>query len=141
MSSDSDKKIPKDEIIESFVLSSGPGGQHVNKTASAVQLRFNVNDSKILSESVRDRLKKIARNRINANGDLIIIARRYKSQASNRKDAYQRLQNLVEKAMKPPKKRVPTKRTAASVEKRLRDKQARSEKKRRRERVIPPEDS
>ena len=88
-------KIPESEFTEEFIRASGPGGQHVNKTASAVQLRFNMHKSSLLSPALRARLTKISGSRINSDGELIIEAKRYRSQDRNRADARQRLHDLI----------------------------------------------
>ena len=118
--------IEESEFQVDFVQASGPGGQNVNKVASQVQLRFNINSSS-LPEDVRSRLGEIARNRINDKGDLLIIAKRYRSQEQNRQDAIDRLVELIRKAAIPPKKRKPTHPTQASKEKRLETKRQRGE--------------
>jgi len=121
-----DISINESDLKIDFVQASGPGGQNVNKVASQVQLRFNIN-SPSLSEDVRSRLMKIAKNRITENDDLLISAKRYRSQEQNRQDAINRLVELIRKAAIPPKKRKPTRPTMASKEKRLESKRRRSE--------------
>ena len=130
--------IDESELQIEFVQSSGPGGQNVNKVASQVQLRFNV-DSPSLPEDARARLKKIAKNRITENGDLLISAKRYRSQEQNRQDAINRLVEIIRKAAVPPKKRKPTRPTKLSIEKRLEMKKQRGETKRRRQRYVSDE--
>ena len=134
-----DIAINESEIDWDFIRSSGPGGQHVNKTATAVQLRFNVQASKSLPDHVRLRLLKEAANRITVDGVLIIEAKRYRSQKRNREDALQRLINLITSAAKPRKPRKKIKHRWRGREQRLEQKRRRSEKKRRR-RPIRPED-
>ncbi|MCB2204124.1 aminoacyl-tRNA hydrolase [bacterium] len=124
-----DIHIPDSELEESFVRSSGPGGQNVNKVATAVQLRFDVQHSPSLPEDVRERLLKMEKNRINEEGVLIIEARRYRSQERNRQDARDRLARAIHHALSPPKPRKKTRPTRASNLKRLEDKKRRSEKK------------
>ena len=85
----------KTDIKETFIRSSGPGGQHVNKVSTMVQLRFNVFKSLNISNNFLHRLKNIAGSRLNENGDLIIISSKYKSQALNRKDALEKLVYLL----------------------------------------------
>jgi ribosome-associated protein len=127
--------IPEGELDERFVRSSGPGGQNVNKVATAVQLRFDVLRSPSLPEEVRDRLLRQAAARITDDGILIIEARRYRSQERNRQDARDRLIKLLVRAALPPKPRKPTRPTRASNLKRLESKRKRGEIKRsRRER-------
>ncbi|MEE9465373.1 MAG: alternative ribosome rescue aminoacyl-tRNA hydrolase ArfB [Candidatus Neomarinimicrobiota bacterium] len=122
--------ISESEIREEFIRASGPGGQNVNKVASAVQLRFNVTQSPSLPDDVRERLLRLARKRINAAGILIIEARRYRTQAQNRKDALDRLIALIRRTAQPPKSRIKTKPTRASKERRLEAKRQRSNIKR-----------
>ena len=95
---------PADIRIE-FVCSSGPGGQNVNKVATAAQLRFDVIHSESLAPEVRERLIRIAGKRVNAAGEIVIDARRYRTQGQNREDAMERLKKLIEKASVPPKVR------------------------------------
>jgi ribosome-associated protein len=118
--------IDESDLRVEFVQASGPGGQNVNKVASQVQLRFDIN-SPSLQENVRSRLKIIAKNRITEEGDLLINAKRYRSQERNRQDAINRLVKLIRKAAIPPKKRKPTHPTQVSKEKRLETKRRRSE--------------
>jgi ribosome-associated protein len=127
-------KIPPDEIHYDFVQSSGPGGQNVNKVATAVQLRFDARNSKILKPAVREKLYRLAGKRINSAGELIIEARRYRTQQRNREDAMQRLLRLIERASIPPKRRRKTQPTAASKLRRLDSKRRRSEIKKLRKR-------
>ena len=120
------------ELQMDFVRSSGPGGQNVNKVATAVQLRFDVASSESLPEPVRRRLIRLAGSRMTSEGILIIDARRYRSQERNRQDALDRLVDLIREAAAPPKPRKKTKPTRASRERRLEAKRQRSEKKSRR---------
>jgi ribosome-associated protein len=96
-------KIDESEIQFDFIRASGPGGQNVNKVASAVQLRFNVLNSPSLQPDVKERLLKLAGRKMTADGILIIQARRYRTQEQNRFDATQRLANLIQKALVKPK--------------------------------------
>ena len=127
------------EIVESFVRASGPGGQNVNKVASAVQLRFDARHSPSLPDDVRERLEKLAGQRLTKDGVVVIFADRFRTQERNRADALQRLIALIRRATEVPKKRRPTKPTAASKERRLRAKSERSGVKRMRGRP-PAED-
>ncbi len=122
--------IDDSEIQMDFVLSSGPGGQNVNKNATCVQLRFDAAGSESLPEPVRGRLLQLARNRLTGDGEILIEAKRYRSQHRNRDDAIQRLKRLILRAEKPPRKRRRTRPTRASKERRLKAKKERSEKKR-----------
>jgi len=123
------------EIRFKFIRSSGPGGQHVNKAATAVQLRFDVKRSASLPEDVRSRLLQLAKNRINAYGILIINANSYRSQDLNRKEALDRLAELIAKATQKRKPRRKTKPTINSLRKRKEVKQRSSKLKRTRQRV------
>lgn len=118
--------IPDSEIILSFVRADGPGGQHVNKTATAVQLRFDVAGSPSLSAGVRNRLMHLAGRRLSSEGVLIIEARSHRSQKQNREDALSRLAHLVRAAAKPPRRRKPTRPSAAARRRRLETKRHRA---------------
>ena len=128
--------IDEHELQLEFVRASGPGGQKVNKVATAVQLRFDVINSPSLPDDVRTRLIRIAGKRMTEDGVLVIEAKRYRTQDRNRKDAIDRLISLIQKAAVQPKPRRKTKPTLASKERRLENKRRRSETKRRR-REIP----
>lgn len=122
--------IDENEIEEQFIRASGPGGQHVNKAATAVQLRFDVANSPSLPDDVRERLIELAGNQVTEDGVLIIDARRFRSQHRNREDAMERLVELIRRAAKKPKIRRKTKLPRAARERRLKDKRHRSEIKR-----------
>ncbi len=119
-------RIPESELEEQFVRSSGPGGQNVAKVATAVELRFDVRRSPSLPEAVRRRLERLAGQRLTRDGVLVIRAERHRTQERNRADARQRLDELVARASVAPKKRIKTRPTGASKERRLEAKTRRS---------------
>jgi len=132
--------IDESEIQEEFIRSSGPGGQNVNKVATAVQLRFDVASSPSLPDDVRQRLMALAHSRITEEGVLIINAQRFRTQRRNRQDAMERLLELVREATREPKKRRKTRPSLASKMQRLETKQHRSATKRLRQPVQPPDE-
>ena len=105
--------IPEDAVTLHFIRSSGPGGQNVNKVASAVQLRCDVGLLH-LGEAARTRLRTLAGRRLTADGTLIIAAQRHRTQEQNKRDAYERLEELIRGALTAPKPRRPTRPTKAS---------------------------
>ncbi len=131
--------IRQEEIRYEFVRASGPGGQNVNKVATAVQLRFNARTSQSLKPEIRDRLLSLAGKRVNASGEIIIEARRFRTQQRNREDALGRLIQLIEKAAVPPKIRHRSRPTIASNLQRLRTKKHRSDIKKLRTRTASEE--
>ncbi|KZY01586.1 MULTISPECIES: alternative ribosome rescue aminoacyl-tRNA hydrolase ArfB [unclassified Sulfitobacter] len=126
------------EITESFVRSSGPGGQNVNKVATAVELRFEAATSPSLTGPVKARLKRLAGRRWTNEGALIIQCDETRSQARNRDIARDRLADLIRGALTPPKRRIPTRPTLGSKKRRLKSKKARGEIKALRGKVDPP---
>ena len=127
-----DISLPPEEITETFIRASGPGGQNVNKVSSAVQLRFNARHSKALSNSIYLRLKSLAGRRMTTEGIIIIEAKRFRSQQRNREDALTRLIEIIKKAASPPIVRKKTKPSYSAREKRMMSKRHRAGTKRNR---------
>ncbi|MCE5275519.1 MAG: alternative ribosome rescue aminoacyl-tRNA hydrolase ArfB [Syntrophaceae bacterium] len=131
--------IKDDELQWEFVRSGGPGGQNVNKVATAVQLKFDIAGSESLPREVRDRLIRLAGRRVTAAGVLIIKAQRFRSQERNRSDALSRLEELVEAALRKPRHRIRTRPTTSSRLERLDQKRRMAAKKGMRH-PAPPEE-
>lgn len=127
--------IDESELQLDFVRSSGPGGQNVNKVATAVQLRFDVRNAS-LPEDAKRRLLLLAGQRVTTEGKLLIEAKRFRTQEQNREDAIHRLVELLRKALIPPKPRKKTKPTAAAKEKRIKTKKLKGETKRMRKKPL-----
>lgn len=127
-------RINEAEVELHAIHASGPGGQNVNKVATAIQLRFDIHGSS-LPDTVKQRLLSFSDKRITADGEIIIKAQRYRSQEKNRSDALQRLQQLVDRAATPRRKRIATKPGRAAIERRLKEKKKTGHRKATRGRV------
>ena len=123
-------RIPESELEERFVRASGPGGQSVNKVATAVELRFDVRGSAVLGDAVRARLERLAGRRLTKDGVLVIQADRFRTQEANRAEARRRLADLVARASVIPRKRVRTRPSRAAREERIAAKKHRAQVKR-----------
>lgn len=134
-----DISIDEREIEESFVRSSGPGGQNVNKLSTAVQLRFDVRGSPSLPNDVAIRLMRLAGKRITKDGVLVLVAQSHRTQERNRADAMERFVALVQEAAVPPVKRVPTRPSKAAKQKRFQEKRHRADIKGMRRARVPME--
>jgi ribosome-associated protein len=116
-------EIPDQELSVSFLRSSGPGGQNVNKVATAVQLRYHLEHSHALSEAAKLRLRRLSGRRLTADGSILIVARNHRTQERNRREAEQRLAELIRRALTVPKVRKATQPTRAAHERRLEHKE------------------
>lgn len=142
MTQDADREfaIPEAELSFTFSRSSGPGGQHVNKTSTRVTLRFDIESSPSLSGEEKDLLKERLATRIDKRGILRLAAQKHRSQAANRKEAIERFGRLIRSALKTTRPRKPTRASKAARERRLREKTRRSRIKSARSLKISPED-
>ena len=125
--------INERELQFEYIRASGPGGQNVNKVATAVQLRFDIINSPSLASDIKGRLIQLVGKRVNADGILVIQASRHRTQEANREDAIRKFTVLVRKSLLPPKPRKKTKPTTASKEKRMKEKKQRGEIKKNRQ--------
>jgi ribosome-associated protein len=123
-------RIPRDEFTFTFMRSSGPGGQNVNKVNTKVRLRWDVAKSPSLSEAVRERFQKTYSRRITTEGDLLITSQRYRDQVRNIDDCLEKLRELLASVAAPPRRRKKTKPSRGSKERRLQGKREQSERKR-----------
>lgn len=126
-------------LTEDFIHASGPGGQHVNKAATAVQLRFDLGSCPGLPAAVKSRLRRLAGRRLTTGNEVVIEARRHRSREQNRREARRRLKKLILRAFRQPRRRRPTRPGRAAVERRLKEKKRQTEKKERRKSHIDGE--
>lgn len=112
-------EIPEADFRISFVRGTGPGGQNVNKVATAAQLRFDLAGTAILDERAKARLRALAGHRLIGDAEILIVARNHRTQEGNRREALERLQELIVRALHVPKVRRPTRPTRASKERRI----------------------
>ena len=121
--------IPPEQLEFTFVRSSGPGGQNVNKVSSKAQLRWNPGKSELLTPNVLQRLETLFPSHFTKDGDLLITSQKTRDQLKNREDCLEKLHNMLLKASKVPKPRIPTKRTKSSIRRRLENKEKNAQKK------------
>jgi ribosome-associated protein len=133
-------QLEENEIKLEFVRSSGPGGQNVNKVATAVKLYFHIGKSPALSKTIKTRLHSLAGKRVNNEGFLIIDARRFRTQEANRRDAWERLVKLIRQAAAAPKTRRPTRPGAGAKARRLEEKKKHGVIKQARKKSFPEAD-
>lgn len=130
-------EIPESEIQEAYIRGSGPGGQKINKVATTVQLRYDVGESDVLSPEVKARLRKLSGSRINSEDVLIIQASRYRTQMQNRKDARDRLREIIRSSLRAPRKRISTKPSMKARQTRIDSKKKRAKIKAYRRKIYP----
>jgi ribosome-associated protein len=130
--------IPEEELVYEYFRSSGPGGQNVNKVATGVRIRFDIEKSTIFTPEEKQKIKTKLKNRINEKGELLVENEETRSQLQNRENAYQKLIELISEALEEEKERIPTKVPQSAKKQRIEEKKQISEKKRLRQ--IKPED-
>jgi len=130
--------IPEEELVYEYFRSSGPGGQNVNKVATGVRIRFDIEKSTIFTPEEKQKIKTKLKNRINEKGELLVENEETRSQLQNRENAYQKLIELINEALEEEKERIPTKVPQSAKKQRIEEKKQISEKKRLRQ--IKPED-